>query len=385
MAGVSARSIASAAGVAPSAISYNFGNIERLLSSAFESGAARTAAWLETRSLEIQALAPTAIGATQALEHVLIGWTKEARPLALLYQECLAASAGAGVGAQWTKVWRDFWLAAARTFGLGETDGRMLHTFFESEALYHLSNWSPALERAALGDMVEHFGATWLGAPARLSTGSLIRAERAAGARTHGSLAPGAFRIAEAAAEVVEDAGLAGLTHRKVAARAGVTTGAVTHHFRTIEDLVAGAVRGQVLTSGEDRNGGGDSQSPLTLDEFVAGTRLFETLDRQALADQPASAIVRRRRLFLASVHRPELASAGAVIRFSHGGTLRGALDRLSALPDGSSALHSAVSSRLLAGLWFACSGDETPSASRAAVADQVLARLIPGRGRIDR
>src|SRR5690349_14983690 len=42
----SARAIAASAGTAPSAINYNFGNIERLLLTVFEQGVEETRAWL---------------------------------------------------------------------------------------------------------------------------------------------------------------------------------------------------------------------------------------------------------------------------------------------------------------------------------------------------
>lgn len=375
IAGASARSVAAAAGAAPSAINYNFGNIERLLSLAFERGAAQTAPWLQARAREVAALPATPDGAAQALVHVLSEWTTSARPLALLYQECLAVGAGQDPAAGWTRLWRDFWLDVAATLGLGAIEGRLLHAFFESEALYHLSLWSPALEKAALAEMSDHFAAIWLGAPPRAERGALAWAERTAGARPHGSVAPAALRIAEAAAEVVEDHGLSGLTHRAVAARARVTTGSVTHHFRSIEDLVAGAIRGQVQALTQDAVARGGPALPD--DELRTVEQLFEAIRFHALADRPASPILRRRRLFLAAIRRTDLAGAGAVIRYSHGGTVRDSLGKLLPLPQGAIVLHSAVLSRLLSAIWFACVADAAPERSREALVDAVQARFI--------
>ncbi len=378
IAGASARSVAAAVGAAPSAVNYNFGGMEQLLSLAIADGAARTAAWMATRSREIQALPPTPDGAAQALVHVLSEWTTQARPLALLYQESLAAGAGAGAAADWTRLWRDFWLTAAASLGLEPIDGRLLHVVFESEALYHLSTWSPALERSVLAETCDHFAAVWLGAPARADRGALALAERSAGARAHGSVAPAALRIAEAAAEVVEDRGLGGLTHRAVAARAGVTTGSVTHHFRSIEDLVAGAIRGQVQVLTQETAAKGNFVNPQE-DESLTVERLFEAIRFHSTADGPSSPVLRRRRLFLAAIRRADLAGAGAVIRYSHGGTVRNSLDRLFTLPPDELVVHSAVLSRLLSAIWFACAADEAPRRSREALMDQIQARFLRG------
>jgi AcrR family transcriptional regulator len=375
-AATSARSVATAAGVSPSAINYNFGNVERLLSLALDHGAQQTVAWLDLWAREIAALPPTPEGAARALDHVLTAWTRDARPLALLYQEALAASPGQGPAATWTRLWRDFWLRAAAMFGLEPIDGRLMHVFFESEALFHLSNWSPALERAAFGEMIDYFTATWLGAAPRPDGGAFIAAERAAGARPLGSVAPSASRIADAAAEVVQAHGLTGLTHRAVAARAGVTTGAVTHHFRKIEDLVAGAIRGQVaelLTEVDARPGAPPPNDILTI------PRLFEGTREHAAADALSGPIVRRRHLFLAALRRPELAGAAAVIRFSLGGTVRDSLRQLFDIPREAMPLRAGLFSRLLSAAWFATCADEAPRVERERVIDAIQDRFVAG------
>jgi AcrR family transcriptional regulator len=175
---------------------------------------------------------------------------------------------------------------------------------------------------------------------------------------------------------VVEDRGLSGLTHRAVAARAGVTTGAVTHHFRTVEDLVAGAIRGQVLVMTRD---------PTTPPEAApAPTRDFRTLDQLldairaiAVADRPMGPIMGRRRLFLAAVRRPDLANPAAIIRLAYGITTRDALGPLLDVPSETLFVHSGVLSRLIGSIWLACSADDAPRDSRAALADAIKARFL--------
>jgi DNA-binding transcriptional regulator YbjK len=50
-------------------------------------------------------------------------------------------------------------------------------------------------------------------------------------------------RIAEAAIAVVAERGVEGLTHRAVAAAAGVPLGSTTYHFATLDELLAVALR----------------------------------------------------------------------------------------------------------------------------------------------
>lgn len=50
------------------------------------------------------------------------------------------------------------------------------------------------------------------------------------------------LRIALAAIEVVADRGVEGLTHRAVAATAGIPLGSTTDHFKTLDDLLAAAI-----------------------------------------------------------------------------------------------------------------------------------------------
>lgn len=49
-------------------------------------------------------------------------------------------------------------------------------------------------------------------------------------------------RIARAAIAVIAEHGITGLTHRKVAAAAGVPLGSTTYHFATLDDLLAAAL-----------------------------------------------------------------------------------------------------------------------------------------------
>ena len=377
LAAASSRSVAQEAGVAASAISYKFGSIERLFFSVFEHGVRWSQPWMDERFAEVSALPTGPAGAALALEHVIAGWTLENRWSALLYQEGLAAMPGASPVTAWTRAWRDFWVRVAKVLGLGEIDGRLMHLFFESEALYNLSTWSPALERAALREMCEHFADVYLGAAANAwPTGALEQAEQASGVLRAGAVPAAAEKIVEAAAEIVEVSGLAGLTHRAVALKAGVTTGSVTHHFRTMESLIAGTIRGQVLAMQRDPAGAPPRPS-ATLGPVLNADELFDAMNDYLVTDRPWGPALRRRHLFLATLRRSDLVASAAVIRFAHGGTLRAILDELFEPPQGQRALYAGTLSRLGVASWFAASADQAPRESQAAMLAEIKARFL--------
>lgn len=374
LAAASSRSVAQEAGAAASAINYKFGGIERLFCLVFEHGARWSQPWMAQCFEEVVALPKGPAGAALALEHVIAGWTLENRWLALLYQEGLAAMPGAGHVAAWTAAWRDFWVGVAIALDLSETEGRLLHLFFESEALYNLSTWSPALERAALREMCQHVSAVYLGASATVwPTGALDEAERASGVLREGAVPPAAEKIVEAAAEVVETSGLSGLTHRAVALKAGVTTGSVTHHFRTMESLIAGTIRGQVNAMRRAPTG---AVQPLSA-PIQTADELFQGMTDYLVTDRPWGPALRRRHLFLATLRRSDLAVSAAVIRFAHGGTTRAIVDRLFEPPPEQRALFAGTLSRMGVASWFAASADEAPRESQAAMLAEIKARFL--------
>ena len=374
---VSARSVAEAAGMVASSINYNFGTIERMYCAAFAQGSTLAEAWISLRKDELAQLPKSRQSASLALEYVVGAWTQGTRPLALLYQECASDRPGRGPAVLWTKLWRNFWIDAALQLGMGEDEGRLMHLFFESEALHHLCSWSPVLETAALREMCNHFCATWLGARPVPPTGALAQAQRLSGVRFAGSLGAAAMKIAEAAAAVVEQRGLDGLTHRAVAARAAVTTGAVAHHFRTVEDLVAGAIRGQVQVASKSDDTGENAAPapPMTKAQLFAATRaavMTEDLGGPALG---------RRHLFMAAIRRPGMANAAAVSRFSYGATTEGALVANFDIPEDLRALYAATFARLLSSIWIASTADPDPRAARERAYVEVVSRLLQSFG----
>ncbi|MFD8719748.1 TetR/AcrR family transcriptional regulator [Streptomyces sp. NPDC059629] len=113
-------------------------------------------------------------------------------------------------------------------------------------------------------------------------------------------------RIIEAAIRVVGGKGLAGLTHRSVAAEADVPLGSTTYHFKTLDELMVAALRqanegfAKVIAS---RGGLADQRTDLAAElagwmgEWLAGDRMGVELEYE---------------LYLAALRRPALRPVAA-------------------------------------------------------------------------
>lgn len=111
-------------------------------------------------------------------------------------------------------------------------------------------------------------------------------------------------RIARAAIAVVGERGIDGLTHRKVAAAAGVPLGSTTYHFATLDDLIAAAL---------------DKAAERSVAELRAWERSLEP-DADlaaALADFVLRSVTEKRadtmaeyNLYALALHRPHLRKA---------------------------------------------------------------------------
>ncbi|KOG43324.1 TetR/AcrR family transcriptional regulator [Streptomyces resistomycificus] len=113
-------------------------------------------------------------------------------------------------------------------------------------------------------------------------------------------------RIIDAAIRVVGEKGLAGLSHRSVAAEADVPLGSTTYHFRTLDELMVAALRqanegfAQVIAArGRLADPGTDLAAELAglLGEWLAGDRTGVELEYE---------------LYLAALRRPALRPVAA-------------------------------------------------------------------------
>ncbi|ELS52322.1 TetR/AcrR family transcriptional regulator [Streptomyces viridochromogenes] len=113
-------------------------------------------------------------------------------------------------------------------------------------------------------------------------------------------------RIIDAAIRVVGEKGIAGLSHRTVAAEADVPLGSTTYHFKTLDDLLVAALRqanegfAKVIAS---RGGLEDPHTDLAAElagwmgEWLAGDRTGVELEYE---------------LYLAALRRPALRPVAA-------------------------------------------------------------------------
>jgi DNA-binding transcriptional regulator YbjK len=111
-------------------------------------------------------------------------------------------------------------------------------------------------------------------------------------------------KIANAAIAVVAERGVEGVTHRAVAAAAGVPLGSTTYHFATLDDLLVVALR----TAAEHNIGRlrawarelpADADLPVALADLVV----------RGLTEERAQTVVEYE-LYVAALHRPSLRRA---------------------------------------------------------------------------
>jgi len=374
-AGCSARVIADIAHTNASAINYSFGGMKQLFAAVFAEGIDAAETFIRAIEEELDLWPAPPAATALLLEIVIRRWVAQPRGDALFYQQALASrDAAPELIDRWLALWAAFFYDLARRQGLSAMQGDCLNLLFQSEALFALSQWRPVLEGAALRDIVGHFGAVWLGGPAYSPTGALAAAEAAVrySADANPSGAAGAMMMA--AVDVVAEHGLAGLTHRAVAARCGVTAGAVAHYYRTAADLLAAAIRGQVLAL-QAQSASSKSTVAVGSLEDLAAALTIGTSDPFGMATASG-----RRHLFLASLTKAEHIASGAVVRFAAGATVREGVR--SALPgDPATDIHASLLSRLLTAAVMVGLGDGAAVRNLAASVVSTFADGVQSRG----
>jgi TetR/AcrR family transcriptional regulator, regulator of biofilm formation and stress response len=111
-------------------------------------------------------------------------------------------------------------------------------------------------------------------------------------------------RIARAAIEVVAERGIDGLTHRAVAATAGVPLGSTTYHFETLDDLLEVALREAAESNIRRLREWERSLAPGT--EFAVA--LAELVMGYVRDERPHTVV--EFDLYVAALHRPRLRAA---------------------------------------------------------------------------
>lgn len=108
-------------------------------------------------------------------------------------------------------------------------------------------------------------------------------------------------RIALAALEVVAKNGVEGLTHRAVAANAGIPLGSTTYHFATLDDLLRAAIVEAKKST--------DAELAIWAEKLGPETDLVQTIANyvlDALNDHWDRTVVEHE-LYMAALRRPQL------------------------------------------------------------------------------
>jgi DNA-binding transcriptional regulator YbjK len=113
-------------------------------------------------------------------------------------------------------------------------------------------------------------------------------------------------RIAKAAIEVVAERGIDGLTHRAVAAAAGVPLGSTTYHFQTLDDLLEVALQ-RAAADNVERLRQWERSLPAGADFALALAELVMSYLREEYSHN-----VVEYDLYVAALHRPRLRPASS-------------------------------------------------------------------------
>lgn len=376
-AGASARMVASDAGVSASAINYHFGDFEQLFCTAYESALDRARLWMDARVKDARFVAPLPPHAFSSFAaQVLERWTGEQTILAYAQVECGLAAGRSPYLAPcvhgWAAAWRDFWGEVLPLFGLDPDLAGVAAIILSTEAMHHLACWNPLLDRGGLEDFCVRLTARLSGDPELMARPSPWR-ERAEALSLEAHPSPAALpgpaaRIARAAVAVTAAHGEAGLTHRAVAAEAGVSLGAVAHHFPTRTDLVGAAYTAVYDT------GFGEAERVVARTARAGQVGDYVRAIAAMINESPQGGAFDE--LFVAATRNPDLAGFAARVRYSRGrGSLRLIAPQVAGLTrlDGVLISHWASGERRLAVLLGP--GDR---AARLAEIQRLAPRIFP-------
>lgn len=169
-------------------------------------------------------------------------------------------------------------------------------------------------------------------------------------------------RIARAAIDVVAVHGVEGLTHRRVAAAAGVPLGSTTYHYATLDDLLAAGLEAAAA----------ESAAELKIwEESLAGRDLVDATTELIATGMRSQRqrIAVRYELYVAALRRPRLRPISTEWSRLLADIYRQYTDDLTA-----DALSAAVD-----GLWLGCLVSDEPVAKKQI--ERVLRRIVGAEG----
>lgn len=108
-------------------------------------------------------------------------------------------------------------------------------------------------------------------------------------------------RISDAALDVIAEHGVAGTTHRKIAAAAGVPLGSLTYHYATLDELL-----GEAFTKLADRTADGFEAAMAQVRNQAEARDAVVSLITGELLNDPRTMVLSYE-LYALAVRRPEL------------------------------------------------------------------------------
>jgi AcrR family transcriptional regulator len=348
---ISVRALAVSAAISPSAIYYHYDDLEHLYEAAQRVALGGAQAWCTAQSATLDRLGERLPLAPEALAPLLAAlidaWCEEQRRLAFAWREGqVLAARGARFrpsAEAWTALWRDFWADVAGRFGLSDA-AELLLFFFEGESILHLMRWNRAADRASLDETARAFVAWMTGR----SVGGAPWRHALKGAAQGMALlmdAPGATaqEIAKAAATLLIEGGVSAVTHRAVAASAGLTLGVVSHNCKRADDLLRLAY-GEIYRS---LSSGAGSRPPAATPSQVPPLETLPARAQMLAVDELLLAVARGRadpelaqslRYLRGTTSRQELSfpagAAGELLAAVFSSVMMGALRTLSREPE---------------------------------------------------
>lgn len=236
----SVRMIAETAKTSPSAIDYHFGSLEHLYVEAQRAALAQSGRWLAERIVQLVEIGSENIAPAQQasiIAGIIDDWTETQRPLAMAWRESHLARRNGGSDnshAAWCTLWGDFWQEVASVLGLSQHH-ELLAAFHDGEASQHLMRWNRALDRALLDEntsaLVSHLAGEFI-PPSSIRNAYQIRAEGASPYSAEQETRSGdGLTLDRAAANIMCEDGIAAVTFRAVAKKAGTTLGQTSYHY----------------------------------------------------------------------------------------------------------------------------------------------------------
>lgn len=282
---MSVRLLAQTAVVPVSSIYHHFGSLEQLFVVAQDHARECAAAWRDAHLRDLASAQLDGAAFAPYFAALIDDWAQGQRRLAFAWREGQQLAlrdphfrAGA---IRWNDFWRDFWVEVSAHFGL-EQHANLTTLLFDSEGFFHMFRWRRAVDRAGLAELARGWTAWLTGEPAPLAPmRDFAREEALRELPALPDWDETAGRIAEAAAAIISEKGASSMTHRAVAAQAGLTLGIVSHKFRTSAELMGAAFEALYLRN-VSRSGGSIATQAADSDDPWSLNALVEIMQRSA-------------------------------------------------------------------------------------------------------